>query len=152
MSNDIRINYSSGIATEPLRGYSRAVRIGPHLYVSGMTAMNEKGDIVGLNDHYQQTRYALENIRAVLKAADFQIGDVDGFVDEVEGSVVHRGADVLHVVVRGYHHGANQREALLDVFQQGQTVHDGHVNVAKNRRNISMIFQNLQRFLSVGSK
>jgi enamine deaminase RidA (YjgF/YER057c/UK114 family) len=71
-----RKNYSSGIPWEPLRGYSRAVRVGNSLYVSGMTAVTEKGEVVAPGDAYQQTKYILENVRFVLKKAGFQMTDV----------------------------------------------------------------------------
>jgi enamine deaminase RidA (YjgF/YER057c/UK114 family) len=71
-----RTNYSTGIPWEPLRGYSRAVRVGDTLYVSGMTAGTEKGDVVAPGDAYQQTKYILENLRYVLRKAGYQMADV----------------------------------------------------------------------------
>lgn len=71
-----RKNFSSGIPWEPLRGFSRAVRVGDTLYVSGMTAVTEKGEVVAPGDAYQQTKYILENVRFVLKKAGFQMSDI----------------------------------------------------------------------------
>lgn len=71
-----RCNYSSGSLWEPLRGYSRAVRVGNHLYVSGTTAVDEKGDVLHPNDPYEQTRQIISFLKTVLATADFKISDV----------------------------------------------------------------------------
>lgn len=63
-----RINHSSGSKWEPVIGYSRAVRTGQFVYVSGTTASGADGNIVGAGDPHAQTQQILKNIRAALEA------------------------------------------------------------------------------------
>lgn len=63
-----RINHSSGSKWEPVIGYSRAVRVGQSVFVSGTTASGPDGNIVGTGDPYVQTQQILKNITAALEA------------------------------------------------------------------------------------
>lgn len=74
MSN--RQNIASGTPWEGVHGYSRAVRIGSHVYVSGTTASDEKGNVIGENDPYAQTVYIIEKIGRALNEAGATLADV----------------------------------------------------------------------------
>ena len=64
-----RKNISSGTSWEAIVGYSRAVRIGNHIWVAGTTATDEHGRVVGKGNAAEQTRYALQKIERALEEA-----------------------------------------------------------------------------------
>jgi enamine deaminase RidA (YjgF/YER057c/UK114 family) len=68
--------FRSGTKWEPFVGYCRAVKIGNNIYVSGTTATNEQGQIIGIGNPYLQTKQVIQNIEKALLALKSSLNDV----------------------------------------------------------------------------
>jgi enamine deaminase RidA (YjgF/YER057c/UK114 family) len=71
-----RLNISSGAKWEGIIGYSRAVRIGNVVEVAGTTALDENGNIIGVNDPYEQTKFIIKKVEKALNSAGSTLNDV----------------------------------------------------------------------------
>lgn len=71
-----RQNFSSGAKWEDIVGYSRAVKVGNIIEVTGTVAVDDEGKVVGKNDGYAQAKFAIQKIERILKQAGASLSDV----------------------------------------------------------------------------
>lgn len=71
-----RTNYSSGAKWEDIVGYSRAVKVGNVIEITGTVAVDENNNLVGGNSAYEQTRFIIQKIQSVLQKAGASLNDV----------------------------------------------------------------------------
>jgi enamine deaminase RidA (YjgF/YER057c/UK114 family) len=71
-----RKSYSTGTKWEPIVGYSRAIRVGNQIFVTGTTATDERGEIVGEGDAYAQTVQVIRNIEHAIQSLGGNLIDV----------------------------------------------------------------------------
>ena len=71
-----RINISSGTKWEKAVGYSRAVKVGNQVFVTGTTSVDENGNIIGIGDVYKQTKFIISKIEKYLNKAGAKLEDV----------------------------------------------------------------------------
>jgi len=71
-----RVKYSSGSKWEPIVGYSRAIRVGKNVHVSGTTGTDSEGKVVGAGEPGKQAVQALDNIRKALESVGLKLEDV----------------------------------------------------------------------------
>lgn len=71
-----RINYSSGAKWEDIVGYSRAVKIGNIIEVTGTVAVDDNSNLVGGNNAYEQTKFIIQKIEKILQSAGASLKDV----------------------------------------------------------------------------
>ncbi len=71
-----RLNIPAGTKWEDIVGYSRAVRVGNLVEVAGTTAVDDKGEVVGIDNPYEQTKFVLSKIEKALAAAGATLKDV----------------------------------------------------------------------------
>ena len=72
----MRKNFSTGAKWEDIVGYSRAVLINNQLEVTGTVAVDDAGNVVGINNLYEQTRFIIQKIERVMHEAGFALSDV----------------------------------------------------------------------------
>ena len=71
-----RVRYSSGTKWEPIVGYSRAIKVQNFVYVSGTTATDQRGNLIGVGDARAQTMQTLNNIKTALESVGAKLEDV----------------------------------------------------------------------------
>ena len=116
-----RQTISSGTVWEERVGYSRAVRVGDFVFVSGTTATNDAGDVVGVGDPAAQTRFILEKIGSALVAAGATLADV------VRYRVYLVNADHWEAIAPALHEVFGEIRPANTLFEVSRLVGDGYL-------------------------
>jgi enamine deaminase RidA (YjgF/YER057c/UK114 family) len=114
----MRQEVSSGTPWEATVGYSRAVRVGRHVFVSGTTASDENGQTMFVGDAYQQATFILAKIAAALAEVGATLADVTRtrmFVTDISQWEKIGRADLEHEVIR--------RNVSLEDWRRSQSIH-----------------------------
>lgn len=111
-----RLLISSGTPWEEVAGYSRAVRVGNHVVVSGTTASDQHGQLVGGDDPYAQATYILAKIRAALEEAGARMEDV------VRTRIYVASIDQWESVARAHHEAFAHIRPANTLVQAGALV------------------------------
>lgn len=112
---------SSGTIWEKLAGYSRAVRVGPFVSVSGTTATNDDGELVGPNDAYAQTIFIIEKIERALREAGASLDDV------TRTRIYLSNADDWEAVSRAHAVFFSERRPANTLIAVGGIIGDGYL-------------------------
>ncbi len=107
---------SSGTPWEEIAGYSRAVRVGNQVFVSGTTASDQRGQLVGGDDPYAQATYILAKIRAALEEAGARMEDV------VRTRIYVANIDQWESVARAHHEAFARVRPANTLVQVGALV------------------------------
>lgn len=116
-----RQNISSGTKWESIAGYSRAVRVGDQVYVSGTTATDEHGEIVG-NDTYEQSVFILRKIERALNEAGATLADVVRTRIYLTDASLWEGASKAHAEFFGDSRPANTLIGGIEIVGEGYLV------------------------------
>ena len=117
-----RKKISSGTKWEALAGYSRAIKVGNWIQVSGTTATDEHGNVVGLNDPYTQTQYIIQKIERALQELGASLDDVTRtriyIVEKSQWEAVARAHGDIFGTIRP----ANTLIVIQDIIGEGYLV------------------------------
>lgn len=116
-----RQNISSGTSWEAIAGFSRAVRIGNAVHISGTTATDENGNVVGPNDPYTQTGYIIRKIERALNEAGAALSDV------IRTRIYVTDVNQWEVVARAHGEFFNQIRPANTLVEVSALVGDGYM-------------------------
>ena len=117
-----------------------------HLHFPGdVELMAEGHQLIPVGQRLTHQRQMLEG----LVDGDLEIGEVDGFGDEVECPAIHRGTDVVHVAVGGHDDRADVGFGFVELLEESQAVHDRHIDIRNDHRDVAVAVKFLDGLLTV---